>query len=336
VPHSNCSVCRPPATSFSKRPIASLDTLAKILRVSRTELARVSQAADHLYRIGKRERKKDGTFRRCFDALGQLKTIQARIQCLILNKVDYPRYLQGGIKDRVSPRGQAANARLHVRKKTLITLDVKQFFPSVRRAIVFDIWQRFFRFPPLVAECLTKLTIKDGSLPQGAKTSCHLANLVFWEDEWRVVADFHEKGIHYTRLTDDVTCSSAAPLTASQITRCIAAIRTLCQHKGLQLNRQKQTIARAGTRMLTTKLVVNAKTSLPQERRSAIRAAVAVMMDAPTADRDSMAYQKRYRRVAGQVSYLRQHHPNQAAQLRSELSEVRPTEPARPNVPVKH
>jgi hypothetical protein len=71
VPHSNCYVCRPPATSFNQRPIASLDTLAKILRVSRIELARVCQAADHLYRIGKRERKKDGTLRLCFDALAR-------------------------------------------------------------------------------------------------------------------------------------------------------------------------------------------------------------------------------------------------------------------------
>ncbi len=35
---------------------------------------------------------------------------------------------------------------MHTRKRTLITEDVKQFFPSVRSQIVFDIWHQFFRF----------------------------------------------------------------------------------------------------------------------------------------------------------------------------------------------
>ncbi len=326
MPHSNCSVCQPPATSFSKRPIGSLATLAQMLQLTTSELARITADADRLYRIGKRELKKDGTIRLCFDALDPLKSVQARIQCLILNKVTYPRYLQGSIKDRTSPRGQAANARLHVGRKTLITEDIKQFFPSVRRSIVFDIWQRFFRFPPVVAECLTKLTTKEGALPQGAKTSALLANLVFWEDEWRLAADFHTRSISYSRLTDDITCSSNAPLPPAELTHCIAAIRTMCQRKGFQLKRQKQTIARAGTRMVTTKLVVNAKTSLPTEQRSAIRAAVAAIAATPSGQRNTKTYEQRYRRAAGKVSYLKQHHPHEAAQLRARLRAERPTQ----------
>jgi hypothetical protein len=324
VPHLNCSVCRPPETCFSTRPIGSLDTLARMLQLTRTEIERLCRKADRLYRIGKREQKGDGSIRLCFDALAPLKSTQARIRCMILNRVDYPQYLQGGIKDRLSPRGQAANARLHVDKKTLITQDIRQFFPTIHRAIVFDIWQRFFRFPPDVAESLTKLTTKEGFLPQGSKTSDLLANLVFWEDEWRIVEDLHKRGITYTRLTDDITCSSTVELSAFEKTRCIEAIRNMCQRKGLKLKRQKQTIAHAGSRMVTTKLVVNVKTSLPKERRSSIRAAVAGILETHDGVGETNAYQKRYRRVSGQVSYLKQHHPSEAAQLQSALREVRP------------
>jgi hypothetical protein len=324
VPHSNCCVCRPPETCFRARPIASLETLARILRLTAAELDDLSRRADHLYRIGKREIKKDGSVRLCFDALGSLKSTQARIRYLILSRVDYPRYLQGGIRDRSSPRGQAANARLHVRKKTLITEDIKNFFPSVQGWVVFDIWHRFFRFPPDVAKCLTKLTTKDGRLPQGAKTSDLLANLVFWEDEWRVVADLHARGICYSRLTDDITCSSTATLTPSEITRCITAIRTMCQRKGLRLNRQKQTIVRAGNRMITTKLVVNAKTSLPKDHRSRIRSAVAAVLKKAAGGQRSGRYRKIYQHVSGQVSYLKQHNPNEASQLRTQLRQIRP------------
>lgn len=324
--HWNSSDCRLPESSFSDRPIGSLDTLAKILQLPTVELERITAAANSLYRIGKRERKKDGTIRLCFDALVPLKSVQARIQCLILNKVEYPRYLQGSIKDPLFPRGQASNARLHVDKKTLTTLDIKQFFPSVRRPVVFDIWQRFFRFPPVVAECLTRLTTKDGSLPQGAKTSALLANLVFWEEEAFLVTDLRKHGITYSRLTDDISCSSNAPLSSRELTYCIAAIRNMCQRKGLRLKPQKQTIARAGTRMITTKLVVNAKTSLPPEQRSAIRASVAAIMSTPLHERNTKPYARQYRSAAGQVSYLKQHHPGEAAQLHAQLRTARPSQ----------
>ncbi len=322
MPHSNCSVCRPPVTFFSARPIVDLGTLARMLRVAPAELARVSGNADNLYRIGRQEKKKDGTIRLCYDALDPLKSMQARIQCLILNKVEYPRYLQGSIKDRRQPRGQAANARLHTRKRTLISEDIKQFFPSVRRVIIFDIWQKFFCFSPVVAECLTKLTTKDGALPQGAKTSSLLANLVFWDNEWSLVAELHERGIIYSRLTDDISCSSDAVLSKRQITECIEAIRTMCGRKNFQLKRQKQTIARAGYRMVTTKLVVNAKTALPKEQRAAIRASVSTLLGVPLTQRNSESFGEKYRRTSGRVSYLKQHHPNEAAQLRTLLKQV--------------
>ena len=328
MPHSNCSVCQPPTTSFSKHPIGSLATLAQMLQLTTSDLARITADADRLYRIRKRERKKDGSIRLCFDALPPLKAVQARIQCLILNKVNYPRYLQGSIKDHATPRGQAPNARLHVDKKTLITEDIKQFFPSVRRHLVFDIWHRFFHCPPVVAECLTALTTKEVTLPQGAKTSALLANLVFWDDEWQLTADLHARGITYSRLIDDITCSSSAPLAKAELTRCIAAIRTMVQRKGLKLKRQKQTIARAEARMVTTQLVVNKKTGLPAEKRSAIRAAVDAMTATPPCERDTKPYLKRYRRVAGQVSYLKQPHPNDAAILRTTLRTARTKEPS--------
>jgi len=328
VPHSNCSVCRPPTTSFSQRPIGTVGALARMLQHPVDELERIAATADQRYRIGKRELKRDGTWRICYDALGVLKSIQARIQCLILRKVGYPLYLQGSIKDPVCPRGQKANAGMHVRKRVLISEDIKQFFPSVTSPVIFDIWHRFFRFPPPVAEILTKLTTKDGALPQGTKTSALLTNLVFWEHEWRVVADFHERGITYTRLIDDITCSTARDLTTLEITRLIEALHAMVRRKGLRFN-HKQDIARAGDRKVATKLIVNAKTGLPVEKRSAIRAAVAQLRRRPQTARSTPAYARDYYRISGQVAYLQQHHPNEGARHREVLTGLRPLVPHR-------
>lgn len=331
MPHSNCSVCRPPTTFFSIRPIGTLDALARILKHSIPDLQQIALTADQRYRIGKQIRKKDGTLRTCYDALGLLKSIQARIQCQILNRVTYPVYLQGSIKDPISPRGQKANADMHTRKRTLITEDVKQFFPSIGTHIIFDIWHKFFKFPPVVAKLLTKLTTKDGSLPQGTKTSALLANLVFWEDEWRLVADLHVHGIAYTRLIDDITCSSETDLSTELTTYIITALHAMVHRKGLQLNGGKQTIARAGERQVATKLVVNVKTALPAEQRSAIRAAVRKLRNAPESARTTERYERDCRCVGGKVAYLKQHHPTEATQLRSILRSLLP--PAKPKPP---
>jgi len=294
-----------------------------MLKHPMAELKQIADTADKRYRIGKEEQKKDGTWRTCYDALGVLKSIQARIQCLILNKVKYPIYLQGSIKDRESPRGQKANARLHTRKRVLISEDIRRFFPSIGSAVVFDIWHRLFRFPPPVAELLTKLTTKEGSVPQGAKTSALLANLVFWEDEWLLVADLHARGITYSRLIDDITCSSARDLPPAETTSIIVALHAMVHRKGLRLN-DKQDIARAGDRKVATKLVVNAKTALTKKQRSAIRAAVGSLRAAPESVRGTPTYQKTYSRISGRVAYLKQHHPHEAAQMREILAGVRP------------
>jgi hypothetical protein len=323
VPHSNCSVCQPPTSSFSRRPIGTLEALAGMLKHSVAELDEIAATAEDRYRIGNRQLKKDGTWRICYDALGPLKSIHARIQCLILNQVQYPIYLQGSIKDRQSPRGQKANASLHTRKRVLISEDIEQFFPSIGSAIVFDIWHRFFRFPPRVAGLLTKLTTLKGSVPQGAKTSALLANLVFWEHEWRLVADLHTRGITYSRLIDDITCSSPRDLSSAEMTGIIADLHAMVRRKGLRLN-DKQDIARAGDRKVATKLVVNAKTALTKEQRSAIRAAVGNLSAAPESLRGTPAYQKTYSRISGRVAYLKQHHPFEATQLREILAAARP------------
>ena len=323
MPHSNCSVCQPPTSSFSTRPIGTVEKLAGMLKHSVAELEEIAITADDRYRVGNRQLKKDGTWRICYDALGVLKSIQARIQCLILNQVKYPIYLQGSIKDRQSPRGQKANANLHTRKRVLISEDIKQFFPSIGSVIVFDIWHRFFRFPPRVADLLTKLTTREGSVPQGAKTSALLANLVFWEHEWRLVADLHTRGITYSRLIDDITCSSPRDLSAAETTDIISDLHAMVRRKGLRLN-DKQDIARSGDRKVATKLVVNAKTALTKQQRSAIRADVGNLSSAPESVRSTPVYQKTYCKISGRVAYLKQHHPQEAAKLREVLASVRP------------
>ena len=98
-------------------------------------LLKLAEEASSLYRVAGRKRKSDGSERILLDAKFPLKTVQARIQCMILKKVDFPLYLQGSIKKR----GQGSNARCHVGRRLLITEDVENFFPATTSKVIFGL-----------------------------------------------------------------------------------------------------------------------------------------------------------------------------------------------------
>jgi retron-type reverse transcriptase len=323
VPPSRCSAYPVLDTSFRTRPIGTITALARILRCPEKEsapdgLLRLAAQASSLYRKAGGKRKADGTIREVFDVMFPLKTVQGRIQNMILKNVQFPDYLQGSIKGR----GQASNARKHVGRRMVITEDVENFFPSTSQRVVFEIWHRFFGFPPDVSECLTKLTTKDGSLPQGAKTSPLLANLVFWQAEGRLVVDLRSRGIVYTRLVDDITCSAIRDLSHTDVDWVITKIRAMTDSQGFKLKPGKETIADAGSRMVTTKLVVNVKVALPSQQRSKTRAAVNAFAALP-ATIGLIAETKAFNRISGQLAYLTQYHPAEGKGLRAKLKASR-------------
>jgi len=141
---------------------------------------------------------------------------------------------------------------------------------------------------------------------------------VFWRFERDLAQKFLHKGIVYTRLVDDITCSAKRDLSADKISWVIQNLHSLTYPLGFTLKRKKETIAHAGDRMISTKLVVNKKLSLPAERRSQIRAAVNSYVGNP------ITVSKRdFKRVVGQVAYLTQHHPVQGSALRNQLRHAR-------------
>src|SRR5882724_397290 len=112
---------------YKHRAIGSIDTLARVLGVTISQLLRVAESADKLYRPGKRRHKPDGTYRETWDAMPPLKTIQGRIKCRILSLVDYPIYLKGGL----TGRDYKQNAELHRRSRIIVNEDIENFFPSI-------------------------------------------------------------------------------------------------------------------------------------------------------------------------------------------------------------
>jgi len=258
---------------YKHAPIRDLDTLAEVLEVTRAVLERLSSHASRMYRPVP-QRKKDGSLRKTYDAYPTLKRVQQHIKARLLGNVIYPLYLQGGIRDRENPRDYARNAAIHAGQACVINEDIADFFPSTTEAQVQDIWQHFFRFPAEVADCLTRLTTRDGELPQGAKTSSYLANLVFWRTEFELVRYLESKDFAYSRLADDITVSSPKPLTPREKSAVMSLVYSFIKRNGYTPKYRKHAIFNRNERMLVNNLVVNARVALPLDERQNIRTLV--------------------------------------------------------------
>ncbi len=242
-----------------------------MLRCPVEELTRVESTADNLYREVKQV-KRDGTLRLCYDAKSPLKGMQARIKCMILRAVSYPSYLMGGLSDPDNPRDYVRNAKVHTGARVLIKEDIANFFPTTSFDVIFDIWKYFFHFPPDVSRTLARLTTRQGCLPQGAKTSSHLANLVFWACEPELVSVLASGGFKYTRFIDDVAISSRTDKTAQQIHEAISLLASMIVRYGFRLKRSKHSLLYAGQRMEVTGLAVGRDCAgLGRTRKSNIR-----------------------------------------------------------------
>lgn len=297
-------------------PVRKLSVLAKLLSVSEKELIYLANHADGLYKAGQSLAKTDGTFRETFNAKPRLKIVQGRIKSRILDKVEYPFYLQGGIKDKDNPRDYVRNASIHAGSVIIINEDIGSFFPSISTDIVLDIWRNFFHFSEEVAECLVRLTTKHGTVPQGARTSSHLANLVFWRQEYKLVGYFSGLGLLYTRLIDDITVSSKCRLNNESKSEIIQKIYSMLWQHGFKPKREKHSIRHKGQRMLVNKLVVNKKPSLPKEKKSALRACIKKCRESTVSD-------EFYHKVLSRVGQLKRFSPDLAMRLRRKLLQSR-------------
>ncbi|MCB9288899.1 MAG: RNA-directed DNA polymerase [Lewinellaceae bacterium] len=132
--------------------------------------------------------------------------IQSCIKDRILNQLELPILVQGGVRGR----DNVSNALIHKGNKYFFLTDIEKFFPSIRH---FQVYEMLVSngFSPTVAGIITKLTTYKGRLPQGTPTSTALANLTFCVVDAELSAFCEEYNLTFTRFVDDITISSKKP-----------------------------------------------------------------------------------------------------------------------------
>ncbi len=260
---------------YKKKSIGSIDSLSKALSIKVEDLIRMANHADSFYYLHEKIDKEDGSVREIYGVKDSLKLTQDRIRTEIFNRVLFPLYLQGSIKDKVSSRSYIADARIHLDAKLLIGMDISNFYPSVSAETIFHVWLRFFNFPKEVAEILTKLTTFESFLPQGASTSPCLGNLVFWDVEHNVVQNLLDEGYKYSRYVDDISVSTEEIVEVSELSTVFRIVFGMFKKKGVSPNRNKISISTSGHPMIVHNLNINSgRVTIKKSERNRIRKAL--------------------------------------------------------------
>jgi RNA-directed DNA polymerase len=239
----------------------TLSTLEADLEVSTKTLYSVSNNLSGHYRRAVIP-KRDGTDRCLLIPDSILKHIQRRIAGRLLAYAPVSPYATayrfGG---RIS-----SNAAPHVGRQSILKLDIRHFFDSVRYTQVKE-----YAFPvSIYAEpiriLLTMLCYYKEGLPQGAPTSPMISNIIMCPFDEIVGKWCRENGIVYTRYCDDMTFSGQ--FDARHLTR---FVEERLREMGFYLHGGKTKVVNDGQRQVVTGLVVNERLNVPAAYRRRLR-----------------------------------------------------------------
>jgi len=191
-------------------------------------------------------------------------------------------------------RSALTHAHLHSHERTVVHLDIEDFFTSIAAGRVYGVL-RTAGYPEAVAHVLTALCTHAGPssvigrapgvrprdrrqierwraahLPQGAPTSPALANLCCYRLDQRLDGLARRFGLAYSRYADDLAFSGdCSPKMAKRLIQIGTAIVT---DEGLRVNELKTRALGRSQRQRITGLVVNDHPNVSRSEFDALRA----------------------------------------------------------------
>lgn len=169
-----------------------------------------------------------------------------------------------------------SNAWPHVKKKEVLTIDLKDFFPSISASAIKNVFEsEIFQYNSQLATALTLLLTYQGKLPTGAPTSPVISNFICLSLDHDLNHFCEEHGLTYTRYADDLTFSSMYSFTDDQVLDIINLIRG----HGFRINEQKLRLKPWCRKQTVTGLTVNQRINV---NRSFLKKTRAMLFDFTT------------------------------------------------------
>jgi len=251
----------------------------------------------------------------------RLKAVQRLILTCILESVPAGAHIGAYIPGRSC----MDTARQHVGQGVIVSMDIKDFFPSVKRSMI-RIFIKSLGYNHLVSSLLAELMTYRNFVPQGAPTSGLIANFVADQRfDQKILEDLRklDPRWRYTRYSDDVDVSHPEDQSRENIQAVINLVRGHMQTAGFLLNDKKTKVEPRWRRQKVLGIVVNDKPNLPRLEYDRLRCIVHNCV--------CHGFESQYKRagqssanglkshIRGKISFLKQIDEDKAARLRAEF-----------------
>lgn len=251
-----------------------------------------------------------------------MRVVQYRVLKDLLADVQIPDYIHGFEPGRSIP----AMAQIHSGKRVVISLDIKDFFPSIRHKRVTECFTALGANPE-AADLLAEICTYKAFVPQGALTSPKISNIVAsmtFGPELKKYCD--EKGLTMSIYADDVTISHNLEETPLEFEDAVVNhVTEMLNRHGFRVNRAKTKIMRAHRRQWVCGAVVNTRVNMLRKQRDNLRAIVYNCSKRgifEEAARAGMPPEKFAQKYLGQLNWFCQLNPEKGAILRTSFMEM--------------
>jgi len=220
--------------------------------------------------------KKKGGYREILAPNPVLKKIQRRLNYFlqayylwikpseIMGFIINPKYLK-------TKHSIIENAQMHVGKKYILNIDLKDFFKNISAKRVNALFSsNLFDFNEQMVTTLTLLTTYNVRLPTGAPTSPVISNFLCMQMDKDLTAFCIPNSIQYSRYADDLTFSSNQEITPNHMLDIINRIKK----NNFEINERKLRLKRADQKQRVTGLIVNEKVNVDRKLIRKIRAII--------------------------------------------------------------
>jgi len=206
--------------------------------------------------------KRNGSTRNIDAPYPSLYSIQRWILDNILSKIRIHASAFGFVKKR----SVVDNAKMHLGKKCLLKMDIKEFFPSINLKRVIPIFLNL-NYPQNISYILAKLCCKNGYLPQGSPASPYISNIVAKRLDSRLMAVSKTYFLQYSRYADDLVFSGDyIPH------KFIKIVEEILQDEGFLPNKDKtKLIVGQGKKIITGISISNGKLTIPRNMKRTLR-----------------------------------------------------------------
>lgn len=188
--------------------LSTRSELLKHLRVSPEELKKIWWFRHRMYshfNISKRS----GKVRLISAPDYRLKMLQQKVARSLSGLYNPRTPVHGFVPDR----SVRSNAEAHLRRRFILNVDIKNYFPTITEVRVQGLLESI-GIDTDVAEIIARICTNNGCLPQGAPSSPVISNMICFRLDKSLMGFSKEHRLLYTRYADDITLSSFQPPTA--------------------------------------------------------------------------------------------------------------------------